>query len=386
MPSSIQKTTYPTDLTPLPSLLQPACTARDCLQRWLHAPPPTHNHQSSSSTLQQSDTTRIKDVMAHTWAESTRESYSSGLLVFHIFCNAKSIPNCDHAPASTQLIALLISSLAGQYSEGTVANYLQGVHMWHIMHCLIWSHNNTEIEALLKAAVTLALTSSRRKPCEPYTDNVLNLMRDNLNLMDPAEAAVFTCLTTTFWCTAHRGEFTVPHLDTFNPLLHVKSSNVMHQKHRQGLMVTNFHLPRTKSALLSEDVSWAQQLGQSDPQATFQNHIAVNSPPVDSHLFAYRHKGGHHPLTKSKFTASLSSVAKKVGIKPLQGHGVHISSTLKYLLHNVLFDVIKIKGQWASDAFLVYFCHHAQILALHIQAFPPLHESFLWYTVPPIHC
>ncbi|KIK94001.1 hypothetical protein PAXRUDRAFT_785178, partial [Paxillus rubicundulus Ve08.2h10] len=383
-PSSIQKTTYPADLTPLPSPLRPACTARDHLQRWLPAPPSTHNHQSSSATIQESDMTRIKDVMAHAWAESTRESYGSGLLVFHIFCDAKSIPNSDHAPASTQLIALFISSLASQYSGGTVANYLQGVRTWHIIHRLIWSHNNTEIEALLKAAVTLAPTSSKHKPCEPYTVNVLNLMRDNLNLTDPAKAAVFTCLTTTFWCTARVGEFTVPRLDTFNPLLHVKPSNVTHQKDRQGLMVTNFHLPRTKSALLGEDVSSAQQLGPSDPQAAFQNHIVVNSPPMDGHLFVYRHKGGHRPLTKSKFTTSLSSAAKKAGIKPLQGHGIHIGSTLKYLLHNVPFDVIKIKGRWASDAFLVYLCHHAQILAPYIQASPPLHESFLQYTMPPI--
>ncbi|KIK71872.1 hypothetical protein PAXRUDRAFT_22716 [Paxillus rubicundulus Ve08.2h10] len=53
-----------------------------------------------------------------------------------------------------------------------------------------------------------------------------------------------------------------------------------------------------------------------------QNHIVVNGPPVDSHLFAYRHKGGHRPLTKSKFTASLSSAAKKAGIKPFQGHSI----------------------------------------------------------------
>ncbi|KIK81161.1 hypothetical protein PAXRUDRAFT_15390 [Paxillus rubicundulus Ve08.2h10] len=295
-PSNIQKTTYPTDLTPLPSLLRPACTARDCLQRWLPAPPSMHNHQTSLATLQESDTTRIKDVMAHTWAESTWESYGSGLLVFHIFCDAKSIPDCNRAP----------------YSGSTVANYLQGVHMWHVMHHLIWSHNDIEIEALLKAAVTLALTSSKHKPCEL--------------------AAVFTCLTTTFWCTVRIGEFTVPCLDAFDPLLHVKPSNITHEKDRQGLMVTNFHLPRMKSALLGEDISWAQQHGPLDPQAAFQNHIVVNGTPVDGHLFASRHKGGHRPLTKSKFTASLSSAAKKAGIKPLQGHCIHIGSTLEYLL------------------------------------------------------
>ncbi|KIK90844.1 hypothetical protein PAXRUDRAFT_151013, partial [Paxillus rubicundulus Ve08.2h10] len=83
---------------------------------------------------------------------------------------------------------------------------------------------------------------------------------------------------------------------------------------------------------------------------------------------------GHHPFTKSKFTTSLSSAAKKVGIKPLQGHGVDIDSTLKYLLCNIPFDVVKIKGCWPSDAFLVYLQCHAQILA------PYIHTN--WQYIP----
>ncbi|KIK71769.1 hypothetical protein PAXRUDRAFT_22858 [Paxillus rubicundulus Ve08.2h10] len=174
------------------------------------------------------------------------------------------------------------------------------------MHHLSWLHNDTEIEALLKAAVMPAPISSKWRPY------------------------------------------------AFDPSLHIKPSNVTHEKDWQGLMVTNFHLPRTKSALLGEDITWAQQHGPLDPQVALQNHIAINSPPPDSHLFAYKHKGGYCPLNKSKFTTSLSSVAKKVGIKPLQGHGVHIGSILEYLLHNVPFDIIKIKGCWASNTFLVY--------------------------------
>ncbi|KAF8834533.1 hypothetical protein BDN67DRAFT_914799, partial [Paxillus ammoniavirescens] len=375
---------YPADLTPIPSPLQPACAARDRLKMWKPTLLANHNPHTFPTTIQESDLSRIKDVITHAWAESTKESYGSGLLVFHVFCDAKSIPNSDRAPASSELISFFISSLAGQYSGGTVANYLQGVRTWHIMHRLKWSHNDTEIKVLLKVAVTLAPTSSKRKPCEPYTVDILGLMHDNLNLADLADAAVFACLTTTFWCTAWIGKFTVPCLDAFDPSLHVKPSNVTHEKDRQGVMVANFCLPRTKSALLGEDISWAQQHSPSDPQAALQNHFNMNNPPTDGHLFAYKHKGGHRPLTKSKFTTSLSSAAKRAGIKPLQGHGIRIGSTLEYLLHNVPFNVVKIKGRWASNAFLVYLRHHAQILAPYIQASPPLHEGFLRYTMPPI--
>ncbi|KIK77998.1 hypothetical protein PAXRUDRAFT_86127, partial [Paxillus rubicundulus Ve08.2h10] len=160
---------YPADLTPLPSSLQPACTARDCLQKWQPAPHATHDPHGSPTTFQEFNLNWIKDVIAHAWAESTKELYGSSLLVFHIFCDTKSIPDCDHAPANSELISMFISSLAGQYSRSTIANYLQGVRTWHIMHRLDWLHNNTEIEALLKATVTLAPISSKCKPCKLYT-------------------------------------------------------------------------------------------------------------------------------------------------------------------------------------------------------------------------
>ncbi|KIK81733.1 hypothetical protein PAXRUDRAFT_155337, partial [Paxillus rubicundulus Ve08.2h10] len=369
-----------------PSSLQPACTARDHLQKWQPAPLSTHNPHCPPTAFQESNLDRIKDIIAHAWAESTKESYGSSLLVFHIFCDAKSVPDCDRAPTNSELISMFISTLAGQYSGSTVTNYLQGICTWHIMHHLDWTHNDTEIEALLKAVVTLAPISSKCKPREPYTITVLGLMHNNLDLTDPAGAAVFACLTTTIWCTAHVGKFTVPRLDSFDSSLHVKPSNITHEMTRGGLRVTNFCLPRTKSVLLGEDISWAQQQGLSDPQAALLNHFTVNDPPLNSHLFAYKHKGGHCPLTKSKFTTTLSSMAKRVGIKPIQGHGVWIGSTLEYSLCNVPFDVVKIKGCWVSNTFLIYLRHHTQILAPYIQASPPLHESFLRYTMPPICC
>ncbi|KIK74671.1 hypothetical protein PAXRUDRAFT_174969, partial [Paxillus rubicundulus Ve08.2h10] len=48
------------------------------------------------------------------------------------------------------------------------------------------------------------------------------------------------------------------------------------------------------------------------------------------------------------------------------------------------FDVVKVKGRWASDAFLVYLRRHAQILAPYMQAQPVIHKAFLHYTLPPI--
>jgi hypothetical protein len=45
---------------------------------------------------------------------------------------------------------------------------------------------------------------------------------------------------------------------------------------------------------------------------------------------------------------------------------------------------MKVKGRWASNAFILYLTKHAQILAPYMQAVPDLHATFVRYTMPPV--
>lgn len=237
---------------------------------------------------------------------------------------------------------------------------------------------------MLKAAAALAPPRCKKSPREPYTTEIISTIRDNLNLKSPLHAAVFACLTTAFYATARTSELTIPNLKAFNPAAHIKPTDVRTVRDRPGNEVTNFHLPRSKSAPLGEDIHWAKQIGPSDPLAAFNNHFSINSPPQNGPLFAYRHGKGHKPLTKTKFLDTLSLTLKTAGHAPMNGHGIRIGSTLEYLLRNIPFDVVKVKGRWASDAFLTYLRRHAQILAPYMQATPAIQESFLRVTLPPI--
>ncbi|KDQ58869.1 hypothetical protein JAAARDRAFT_56912 [Jaapia argillacea MUCL 33604] len=315
---------------------------------------------------------RIEEVLAHAWAKSTCKSYSSGLLVFHVFCDKKSIPEPQHAPASSLLMSSFVSTIAGAYAGQMITNYLYGVRAWQILHSVAWCLNEPEMEALLKAATNLALASSKRKKRQPYTINFITVLQENLNLDDPLDASVFACLTTTFYAAARVGKFTVRRLDIFDPHIHVKPSDKCHEEDRNGLAVTTFHIPRTKASVNGEDIYWARQDGPTDPEAAWDNHESVNQPPANGHLFAYHFKGGYRPLTKTKFLERLRSAAHDAG------------STLEYLLRGLPFDVVKAKGRWASNVFTLYLWKHAQIMAPYMQATPQLHESFARYTMPPI--
>ncbi|KIK82354.1 hypothetical protein PAXRUDRAFT_153884, partial [Paxillus rubicundulus Ve08.2h10] len=217
-----------------------------------------------------------------------------------------------------------------------------------------------------------------------YTVNLLISIQNYLDLTSPLHTAVFACLTMAFYATVHMGELTTKTLLSFDPLSHIKPSDVCVECDCQGNTVTNFHLPKSKSAPNGEDINWARQVGPLDPHTTFENHLEIHLPPCNGPLFAYRKGRGHKALTKGKFLSVLVSALKVSGRPSMQGHGIRISSTLEYLLRNIPFDIIKVKGRWASNTFLVYLHHHTQILAPYMQAQPSLHESFLRLTLPPV--
>jgi len=65
------------------------------------------------------------------------ETYRSGLLLYHVFCNHENLPEEQHALAAPVTIAAFVSLLAGCYSGKTLSNYFYRVWAWHnIKFCI----------------------------------------------------------------------------------------------------------------------------------------------------------------------------------------------------------------------------------------------------------
>jgi hypothetical protein len=150
------------------------------------------------------------------------------------------------------------------------------------------------------------------------------------------------------------------------------------------LSTTILCIPKTKVAPNGEDIYWSKQNDPTDPEAALANHLEVNAPPPNAHIFSYKHQVSkvQQPLTKSEFNKVITAATWKAGLQPIQGHGIHIGSTLEYLLQDIPFEAMKAKGRWASDAFSIYLTKHAQVLAPYIQASPTLHDAFLQVMIP----
>ncbi|KAG2740017.1 hypothetical protein P692DRAFT_201842554 [Suillus brevipes Sb2] len=178
-----------------------------------------------------------------------------------------------------------------------------------------------------------------------------------------ASAAVFACLTTSFFTIARTGGFTVPSLTSFrnDPSTHVKIRDIRYDQDRNSC----------KTSTTGEDVYWAVQSGLADPQAALQQHLTANQPLPSAALFSWRHPGGLRPLTKSAFLTCLQSASDQLGTGALKGHGIRIGRTLKYLLRGVPFDNVKTMGHWSM------------VLAPYLQDTPVL-EPFMHYAMPPL--
>lgn len=267
------------------------------------------------------------------------------------------------------------------YSGKTLENYLYAIRAWHLLHGQEWLVNRDQVSGALEGAKRLAPKSSTRPKRTPFTVDLIGALHSALDLTNPLHAAVYACLTTSFFTIARTGEFTVPTLRGFDPNIHVKVGDMRGEEDRQGLRVTVFRLPRTKVAIAGEDVFWASQSGVVDPCAALLNHFAVNKPAPADPLFSWRHHSGLRPLTKTQFMKCLQEANNRLNGESLKAHGIRIGGTLEYLLRGVPFETVKTMGRWQSDAFLVYLRKHAVILAPYLQDHPVL-EPFMRYALP----
>ncbi|KAJ7716155.1 hypothetical protein B0H16DRAFT_1476954 [Mycena metata] len=370
---------YPAHLPLLPSPSRPLCFAVERLFKWL--PALTRNDRVNSS-IPVFDLHNVTNLLTYSWSEGSLETYGSGLLVYHCFCDSRAIPEAERAPASSDLLAAFVAGQAGNYAGKTVEGFLAGIRAWHVIHGVPWAPLKAESDALIRAATALQPPSKKRRL--PYTVAIIATILSHLDPDVPLDASVGSCLTTNFYSCSRLGELTVKTLTAFDSATHVTPSNVREEVDPRGLQMTVIHVPVTKANRAGEDIFYGDHDGPTDPRRSFANHLRVNAPPPDSHLFSYVHKNARRPLTKSAFITRIHKACKAARLDPLQGHGIRIGATLFYLLRGTPFDVVKTIGRWASDAFLLYLRKHAQIMAPYMQDNPALHTEFIRISMPPI--
>ncbi|EJD40545.1 hypothetical protein AURDEDRAFT_69962 [Auricularia subglabra TFB-10046 SS5] len=373
-PYSASPRPYAAHLAPRPSSLRPHCLARERLLLW--RPLPSEVNASFTSENRR----LVFNVLSRSLAPGTLETYGSGLLLFHVICDTHGIAEHARAPAGQNVLALFIAELVGRYSETAIRNAVAAVRAWHVLHRHLWSPNDAEVDALIRAA---GKEAPQRKPVRQAFDlATLELLVARLNPSLPLDAAVKAALLVCFWGTARPGELLPSALqgpNGFTALRCVTTVNLRHSCDDCGNPISVLHIPQTKvEPVAGEDIYWAPQADAADASSALQHHLSLNNPTPLSHLFAYLDKNRRlKTLTKSAFLTRLSSAAAAAGVPTLRGHSIRISSTTHYLLNGLSFEAMRVKGRWASNSFTLYLRRHAEIMAPYLQERPAVHLDVL---------
>ncbi|PSR72209.1 hypothetical protein PHLCEN_2v11916 [Hermanssonia centrifuga] len=347
--------------------------------------------EARSSWISNDDIARITAVTTRAWAVSTATLYGSGLLVFHVFCDERGIPEKDRAPISDDVLQLFLATLAGSYAKSSIVNYYAGIRAWHAVHRINWMIDKDRSALLIRGAENLVPASSKREPREPYTKEIVTVIIGELTLGNSFDTAVRACMLVLLWGIARTGECTTKtekHSD-FNPSTQVRRCNVRDEMDpRRELKVKVIHIPSTKAdQQQGEDISFARHPGPLCPVTALEEHFRVNNPAEGEHLFAYTKQRTNKrvALSRTAFLKRIRSAAVTAKQPLLSGHAFRIGGTLEYLLQGVPFEVVKALGRWKSDAFQLYLRRHAQILAPYLQDRQELQEELtrLTIAVPP---
>ncbi|KAL1948033.1 hypothetical protein VTO73DRAFT_12108 [Trametes versicolor] len=322
------------------------------------------------SPISDIDIQRIIVVTSQAWAESMAGTYGSGLLVFHVFCDIRGVPEEQRAPASELVILAFVASIAGAYAPSAISNYVNGVRAWHVIHGLEWAVDKDQLKAAIDGASKLAPDSSKKKKREPATVALLHSLSAQFDLSVSLDAAVWACVLVSFFSLARLGELTVKNQSAFKQASHPSRSSLRLERHRGGSEVRCIFLPCTKSAPQGEDISFARQSAPIDPWNALDIHLQLNDLPQDSHIFAYKRRPADTvgiPLTKPEYNKRMKAALTAISAPTIHGHSLRIGGTLEYLLRGLSFETVKAIGRWKSDAFTLYLRKHAQVLAPYLQ-------------------
>lgn len=176
-----------------PSLLRPNVLALERLDKWLPA-------LAVRTTIPSALAAKQRQLALSAFAKSIRSTYSTGLAKYHQYYDTIMLPEINHTPTSTTIIAGFVTYLSGAYSKTAITNFIAGVKAWHLINNLQYDVDDKLLQTLLRGAARVQPLPQPRH--RPLTTVELEKILKNLDISQHKQAAVAACLTTCFYSCA----------------------------------------------------------------------------------------------------------------------------------------------------------------------------------------
>jgi hypothetical protein len=319
---------------------------------------------SHEALLPNQSLSMLDEALRHALAPKTVTNYTSAITRFTIWCNDNQIPLGDRFPATDTVLSHYAASFAGNAAGSTAANALAVLKTWHAFNGAPWN-GGPQLPLVLRGVSNLAPEGSRKPERPGVSLNMMAELHEHLDLSKPLDAAVFAAATTAFWGQCRLGELLGTSRRRHNPKIHPSRGSLV-SKPTKGVSAT-LKLPFTKTAgICGQDIVIPHQMGSADPIRAMINHFKVNcGTKAQDHLFAFRlpESGLFRCLTREVFLRTCNDVWGALGHPRITGHCFRIGGTNTYMESGVAADIVKSKGRWKSDAFLVYWRNKERLAA-----------------------
>ena len=114
-------------------------------------------------------------------------------------------------PASEILLAAFAATTTAKVSCSCLDSWLAGIHFWHIFNSALWHGANSELLTKIKASISKTVPdSSHHAKRPPVTIKHMHTLREDLDLSNSFDSAVWACATAAFWGCCRLGELVIP--------------------------------------------------------------------------------------------------------------------------------------------------------------------------------
>jgi hypothetical protein len=348
--------------------LRPHVLAEDRLRVWKS--PFALEHDAHFRSLVPTEVVnKTYATLLASFAGPTLSNYAAGILRFHQFCDAHSIPEDARMPASHLLLAAFIANHVGKVEGGTVKSWMSGVKAWHDINGAPWDGEDRWVE-LARRTANKEGTAFKRAQRGPVTVQHMIALRAALKIGISFDAAVWSIACACFWGCRRLGELTVPGVDKYDPLRHAsRDTSITRIRPSSSTPATAVKLPWTKSTReKGATMTLTDRNDELCASKALQNHLRINAnAPNDAHLFAFRSACGKWtPMTKDWFLARCSAIWKDAKLLAVFGHSFRIGGSTELLLAGVPCEIVAALGGWTSLAFLLYWRKIEHIVPMNV--------------------
>ena len=287
--------------------------------------------------------------MAH--ATSTQQNIAAHIRSYQTFCELRAL---QPFPISVESISLYVAYLVAQKrAYGTVLNHISSLKHAHQFagYQLTWS-SDYHFQLLLRGVKRFLGQAVSRKSA--MTPSILHAAFALFDFSIPLHAAMWALLLVAFFTFLRKSNLVPDNRRQISPKVITRANLVFMSSG------ANIHVSATKtiqcqqrSLILPIPAIPGSRLC---PIFALRRHLAINPGPVSAPLFSVFSGSGLEPITYKQFCVFLVRVVSKLNLDPLlySPHSFRRGGATFAFDCHIPSEIIKLQGDWKSDAYLVY--------------------------------